>query len=316
MNKKEIFVNLKRFEVNRTQGGVCDHQSPEQWIQSVVRDIGEAGLGQQKQFDLTVFVPDALLSSAMSSFHSLPESQRKGLCIGSQGCHHKDVSVDGNFGAFTSLNLAGTQSCMGSSSVLAGHCEERQNLRDIMERYARAASPDTGLKHELADKEINTIIGDKVAVALAKGMNVVLCVGETAEQQGEGSFEEQKPRIEKVLRSQINYALSAIKAPLSEDSLTIAYEPIWAIGPGKTPPGQAYIEFIVSLIKQLSHEVLGFEASVVYGGGLKRENASMLADIPDLDGGLIALTNFSQPIGFNVDELVRILSTYTESLAS
>lgn len=312
MSKKEILINLKRFEVNRTLGGVCDNKNPAQWLKQNIRDIALQGLGKHDQFNLTIFVADALLPYAMEQFDQLPSELRANLAIGSQSCHREDVAPQGNFGAFTSLNIANTQAVIGSRASLNGHCEERRELRHVMETYATAIGAE--LKDDIANAQVSNIIGQKAARACDKNMKVVLCVGETAEQQGEGSFEEQKLRIEAVIRTQLENGLQEIKESVSENTLTIAYEPVWAIGPGKTPPAKEYVEFISSFIKEVTSELLGFEAKVVYGGGLKRDNAAMLASIEQLDGGLIALTNFTQPIGFNVDELIRILSTYTEGL--
>ncbi|MGI9273260.1 MAG: triose-phosphate isomerase [Endozoicomonas sp.] len=312
MSKKEILINLKRFEVNRSLGGVCDNESPAVWLKQAIKEIAEQGLGKHNQFNLTIFVADALLPYAMEQFNELPAELRSNMAIGSQSCHREDVAPEGNFGAFSSLNIASTQAVIGSRASLNGHCEERRELRHVMETYATAIGAE--LRDEVANAEVSKIVGQKASKAQARDMKIALCIGETAEQQGSGAFEEQKPRIEKVIRTQLENGLSGIKGTVSGDTLTIAYEPVWAIGPGKTPPGSDYVEFIASYIKEVTNELLGFEAKVVYGGGLKRDNAAMLAGIEQLDGGLIALTNFTQPIGFNVDELTRILATYTETL--
>jgi len=87
--------------------------------------------------------------------------------------------------------------------------------------------------------------------------------------------------------------------------LVTAYEPVWAIGPGKTPPDRAYIQMIAQYIKEVSGGM-----DVVYGGGLKVDNAEMLAAIPEVDGGLIALTRFTGEIGFYPDEYLEIIKTY------
>ena len=90
----------------------------------------------------------------------------------------------------------------------------------------------------------------------------------------------------------------------------IGYEPIWAIGPGKTPPGEAYVGFVSAYIKDVLRSELGMTCSVVYGGGLKEENAAMIAGIDTIDGGLVALTRFTGEIGFDVPGLKGIIDRY------
>jgi len=90
----------------------------------------------------------------------------------------------------------------------------------------------------------------------------------------------------------------------------IGYEPVWAIGPGKTPPGKEYISFVSSFIKEVIQDELGFDPVVVYGGGLKVENAGMLSSIETVGGGLVALTRFTGEIGFEVEGLKRIIEEY------
>ncbi|WP_066016157.1 triose-phosphate isomerase [Endozoicomonas atrinae] len=310
MGKKEILVNLKRFEVSRSQGGVCDVDQPGEWLQSVIAEIIRLELDHSEHYNMTVIVPDLLLPFAVEEL-SKP-SVDVALKIGTQSCHREDVALGGHFGAFTSLNIASSQANMGSSASLLGHCEERRELSYSMQKYAEVSG--IPVQPELINRAVSEIVGERAVPALAQSMRVIICVGESAEERGEGTFTEQKLRIEQVIRDKLVGGLSHIREQVTSDQLVIAYEPVWAIGPGKTPPDQQYIEYIAGFIKSVTMELLGFEASVVYGGGLKNENASMLAGIENLDGGLIALTNFTPPIGFNVKELSRILTSYTEAL--
>lgn len=87
--------------------------------------------------------------------------------------------------------------------------------------------------------------------------------------------------------------------------VVIGYEPVWSIGPGKKPADKEYITMVARYIKELTGG-----ADVVYGGGLKTENASMIASIPEIDGGLIALTRFSGQIGFYPEEYLEITELY------
>jgi triosephosphate isomerase len=104
--------------------------------------------------------------------------------------------------------------------------------------------------------------------------------------------------------------LLAQKASLEAGYIVIGYEPIWAIGPGRVPPGPDYISFVSALIKQIVRENFDVEVAVVYGGGLKEENAATIAGIPTIDGGLVALTRFTGEIGFDVLELKIIVQKY------
>ena len=87
--------------------------------------------------------------------------------------------------------------------------------------------------------------------------------------------------------------------------VVIVYEPVWSIGPGKTPAGKDYITMIARFVKERTDGL-----DVVYGGGLKVDNAEMLASIDEIDGGLIALTRFQGEIGFYPDEYLEIIKTY------
>ena len=92
---------------------------------------------------------------------------------------------------------------------------------------------------------------------------------------------------------------------VDSSKVVIGYEPVWSIGPGKTPAGKDYITKVARLVKRTLGDV-----PVVYGGGLKEENAEMLASIDEIDGGLVALTRFSGEIGFYSDEFLNIVRLY------
>ena len=92
---------------------------------------------------------------------------------------------------------------------------------------------------------------------------------------------------------------------VDKTKVVIGYEPIWSIGPGKTPAGKEYITKIARFVKEVTGGI-----DVVYGGGLKVDNAEMLASIDEIDGGLIALTRFQGEIGFYPDEYLEIIRTY------
>ena len=119
-----------------------------------------------------------------------------------------------------------------------------------------------------------------------------------------GEREEEVDSWEEVLTAQLTGGLEG--ADLSR--VHVAYEPVWSIGPGKTPADAPYIQKVARLIKATLPGV-----DVVYGGGLKADNARMLAGIPEIDGGLIALTRFTGEIGFYPEEYAEIVKLYLEA---
>ena len=100
-------------------------------------------------------------------------------------------------------------------------------------------------------------------------MDVLYCIGENADEQ---------PRWQEVLKEQLTVGLEGV----DKSKVTIAYEPVWAIGPGKIPPDADYIRKIASYVKEVTDGM-----DVVYGGGLKTDNAKMLASVKEIDGGLV-----------------------------
>jgi triosephosphate isomerase len=130
--------------------------------------------------------------------------------------------------------------------------------------------------------ESDAFINRKVHVALAAGLDVILCVGETLEQR-------EANQTSAVLESQIILGLAALSASLLP-RLSIAYEPVWAIGNSghQATPQQAEEEHIV--IRESLARMFGKEAQSVviqYGGSVKPENASALLSQPNVDGALI-----------------------------
>ena len=123
-------------------------------------------------------------------------------------------------------------------------------------------------------------------------MHVLYCIGEKSEEQD---------RWQEVLGEQLRIGLDGV----DKTKVVIGYEPIWSIGPGKTSADKAYITKIARFVKAVTGGI-----DIVYGGGLKAENAEMLASIEEIDGGLIALTRFNGEIGFYPDEYLEIIRIY------
>ena len=304
-----IFVNLKRFDVPKNLGGICPVDDPQQWIESVIDESVQFGLGQLDGTMVTYLLPEALLISAMNRLKNHAAEATQTIEIGSQGVFREDIVKGGNFGAFTTNLPAAAVKNLGCTWAIIGHSEERKDKFGLFERFEPSVSSDTTLMKK-ANDTLNTIIHEEVMWAFKADLNVLLCVGETAEERGEGTFEEQRPRIEAVLNSQLETGLKGIRNYSHKRQLVIGYEPRWAIGPGKTPPGAEYIGFMSSHIKSACVKLFGIEPPVVYGGGLKEENAAMIAGIETIDGGLVALTRFTAEIGFEPEGLRKIIERY------
>jgi triosephosphate isomerase (TIM) len=308
---KKIFVNLKRFEVSRKSGGLCTFDSPIEWIDSVIEQTINLGLGCLDDVQLVYLLPEGLVHAAARKLVTHPISRTRNLKIGCQGVHWDDIRPGKNFGAFTSLLPAASAKNLGSSWAIIGHSEERRAKLQLLQAFEQGIAADDNLRRRAAET-VNNLIGTETLNALQNGLNVLMCVGETAEERGEGTLDDQKPRIEKALAHQVLAGLKSVVEAKTDLDFVIGYEPIWAIGPGKTPPGKEYIAFVSALIKKIARDHYGIEPTVVYGGGLKEDNAAMIASIDTIGGGLIALTRFSGEIGFYVDELQKIIAKYLE----
>ena len=129
--------------------------------------------------------------------------------------------------------------------------------------------------------ETDAALREKVPRALDAGLVPVLCVGETEEERERGETEEK-------LRRQVNEDLAGVPAERLAD-VVIAYEPIWAIGTGKTAtPDQAQeaVAFVRSLVGRLDTGAAE-EVRVLYGGSVNKDNLGELLAMPDVDGGLV-----------------------------
>jgi triosephosphate isomerase len=308
-----IFVNLKRFDVPRDLGGICPVDDPGEWIEYVIEQSVRLKLGSldPSELQLIYLLPEALILPAVGRLRSYPEDERRTIEVGSQSVFREDVKPGGNFGAFTTNLPPAAARNMGCTWSIIGHSEERKDKLGLLEEFEPSVKDDPVLRAR-AQETVDRIINQEIQGALETGLDVLLCIGETAEERGEGSFSEQKPRIEMVLKRQLSTGLRDVSSRLLERTIVIGYEPIWAIGPGKTPPGQEYISYVSKYIKTAVAEEFGFEPGVVYGGGLKEENAGMIAAIETINGGLVALTRFTGQIGFYPEELKKIIEKYQQ----
>ncbi|MEI7850937.1 MAG: triose-phosphate isomerase family protein [Kiritimatiellales bacterium] len=306
---REIFVNLKRFDVPKAMGGLCLTENPQVWIEEIIEKTVNLGLGKLDGVNVTYTIPDSLVLPAIAKLKSFPAEKTKNLAIGNQSVFRQDIAPGGNFGAFTSNTPAAAAKNMGCSWSLIGHSEERKDKFEMLARFEPRVTTDSSLMGK-ANAAVSQMLNEQNLCALKREMNVIFCIGETAEERGEGTFEEQKPRIEAVLKAQLEIGLKGVAEFLPQRKIVLGYEPRWAIGPGKTPPGAEYIAYVSAFAKQTVKKLYGFDIPVVYGGGLKAENAKMIGGIATIDGGLVALTKFTDPIAFQPEDLKIIIETY------
>lgn len=274
---KHLHLNLKRFDVPVEFGGVNRVAPVADWGAFIVGSTQDAlAKYDPNEVEFAQFFPEAHLLGAVGA--KKPGSPVK---VGCQGVHRADTAVGGNFGAFTTLRPASAAVALGCESVIIGHCEERNFYNDT---FAEAGVSDPSAT--------NRILNQEILRATERGLNVLYCIGEKSEEQ---------PRWEEVLGRQLDEGLAGV----DKSKVVIGYEPVWSIGPGKTPAGKDYITMIARFVKERTGGM-----DVVYGGGLKTDNAEMLASIDEIDGGLIALTRFAGEIGWYPDEYLEIIRTY------
>ena len=178
---------------------------------------------------------------------------KSGLGIGAQ-----DVSEHEGQGAYTGEVSAAMLADIGAQWALVGHSERRQYHGESDELVAR-----------------------KFAAARAGGLTPILCVGETLEQREAG-------QTEVVIARQL-HAVLALNGIASFDTAVIAYEPIWAIGTGRTATPEMAQQVHAFIRSQLETEdvMIARLTRLLYGGSVKAANAAELFAQADVDGGLI-----------------------------
>ena len=274
---KHIFLNLKRFDVPVELGGVNRLAPMADWGRVIVAETQKGLTGYDPaEVEFVDFFPEAHLIPAAAA-----RAENSPVQLGCQGVFRADTAVGGNFGAFTTNRPAHAAAALGCGWTLIGHCEERNDKAGIL---AEAGVTDTAA--------VNRLLNQEIRLAVEQGLTVLYCIGEKSEEQ---------ERWQEVLGEQLRVGLDGVDT----SKVVIAYEPIWSIGPGKTPADKPYITKIARFVKERTGGL-----DVVYGGGLKVDNAEMLASIEEIDGGLIALTRFQGEIGFYPDEYLEIIKTY------
>jgi triosephosphate isomerase (TIM) len=140
--------------------------------------------------------------------------------------------------------------------------------------------------------ETDELVAKKVAAAHASGLKPIVCVGETLEERDAG-------REKEVLETQLRGSLAGVDAAQLAETV-IAYEPVWAIGTGRTATPEMAQEahaHVRSVLTAISDEATAAKVRIQYGGSVKPGNAASLLGQPDIDGALVGGASL-EPIGF------------------
>jgi triosephosphate isomerase len=203
----------------------------------------------------------------LRSIQTVLQSEVIPIALGAQHCHWEEK------GAFTGEVAPSMLAKLDVSYVIAGHSERRELFG-----------------------ETDEMVNKKVTAILAASMTPIMCVGETLEEREAGGTEAK-------VAGQVRAGLAGLTAA-QVGSMVIAYEPIWAIGTGRTAtPDDA--QATCALVRSTVAEVSGAEAAatvrIQYGGSVKPGNAAELMAQPDVDGALVGGASL------DADEFARIV---------
>jgi triosephosphate isomerase len=173
--------------------------------------------------------------------------------VGAQNCSNELK------GAYTGEISVKMLQAMNISWVMIGHSERRQIF-----------------------SETSALLQKKTTIAVTVGMNIMFCCGETLEERESGDFK-------KIIETQLNDSLFHVDKEKMK-TITIAYEPVWAIGTGKTATPEQAEEihaFIRSLVQSKYDDETARQIRILYGGSVKADNANQLFNMPNIDGALV-----------------------------
>jgi triosephosphate isomerase len=164
-----------------------------------------------------------------------------------------------NYGAFTGEIAAGMLRDLAVRYVILGHSERRQFQR-----------------------ETDALVAKKAAAAHAASLKPIVCVGETLAERESG-------QMQSVVQTQVRGSLAGL-TPQQVEETVIAYEPVWAIGTGKTATSaqaQEVHALVRTIVGQIAGEAVARRVRIQYGGSVKPGNARELMSQPDVDGALV-----------------------------
>ncbi len=214
---------------------------------ALAKEINDALVSDKPNCDVVICTPFIHLASVAAVLDSSV------VGLGAENCADKEK------GAYTGEVSAAMVKSTGAQYVILGHSERRQYYG-----------------------ETNAILKEKVLLALANGLKVIFCCGETLEERQAGKQNE-------VVKAEIEESVFNLSAE-EWKNIIIAYEPIWAIGTGLTATAdqaEEMLAYIRSLVAEKYGEAAADDTSILYGGSCKASNAPELFAKPDIDGGLI-----------------------------
>ena len=183
-------------------------------------------------------------------FYALLSAQETNIHVGAQNVFYEDK------GAYTGEVSAPMLKSINTEYVIIGHSERRKYFN-----------------------ETDEIVNKKVKKALEHDLKPIVCVGETLE-------EEEAGKTIDIITSQVEKALAGLTTA-DLNNIIVAYEPIWAIGTGKTATKED-AENSIKAIREKINSIFGTDdVTILYGGSVKPENAKDLFSMPDIDGALV-----------------------------
>ena len=243
----KLFINNKRDMRKKIVAGIWKMNETLQEGVELAKEINEALQADKPNCDVVICTPFIHLASVAQVLD--PEV----VGLGAENCADKAK------GAYTGEVSAAMVKSTGARYVILGHSERRQYYHETPE-----------------------ILKEKVQLALANGLKVIFCCGETLE-------EREANKQNEVVKAELEASVFNLS---SEEwrNIILAYEPIWAIGTGKTATSdqaEEMLAYIRSIIAEKYGQEAAEDTSILYGGSCNPSNAADLFAKPDIDGGLI-----------------------------
>ena len=214
---------------------------------ALAKEINDSLKAEKPNCDVVICTPFIHLASVAEVLDA------EGVALGAENCADKAK------GAYTGEVSAAMVKSTGAQYVILGHSERRQYYGETAE-----------------------ILKEKVQLALANGLKVIFCCGETLE-------EREAEKQNEVVKAELEGSIFHLTAE-EWKNIVLAYEPIWAIGTGKTATSdqaQEMLAYIRSIVAEKYGKEAAEDTSILYGGSCNASNAAELFSKSDIDGGLI-----------------------------